>query len=109
MQIDRDLDGEFVKQNNITQFIILEEPKIPDNGFNSTVKARVQCNDTKETIGIWTINKQSKNSLIDKFGNETIKMAGTQIPILSQPYGRGKLTINVNKEKLMKEQTILAE
>ncbi len=82
---------------------------MPDNGFGSTVKTRVQCNDKKETIGVWTLNKQSKNSLIDKFGNDTIKMVGQHIPILPEPYGRDKYTINVNRIELMKKQTVLAK
>lgn len=89
--------------------IILEEPKIPDNGFNSTVKARVQCNDKKESMGIWTLNKQSKNTLIDKFGSDSIKMVGQQIPVIPEPYGRGKYTINVDKKELMKKQSVLAK
>ena len=109
MELDRELDGEFVKENSITKLIILEEPKIPDNGFSSTVKARVQCNDKKETIGIWTLNKQCKNALIDKFGSDSIKMVSQQIPIQPEPYGRGKYTINVNRIELMKRQSVIVK
>lgn len=89
--------------------IILEEPKIPDNGFNHTVKARVQCNDKKESIGIWTLNKQSKNALIDKFGSDSLKMVGQQIPVMPESYGRGKFTINVNSKELLKKQSVIIE
>ena len=109
MELDRELDGEFIKENQITKLIILEEPKIPDGSFSSTVKARVQCNDKKESIGIWTLNKQCKNALIDKFGSDSLKMVGNQIPILPEPYGRGKYTINVNRIELMKRQTVIAK
>ncbi len=109
MELDRELDGEFVKENSITKLIILEEPKIPENGFSSTVKARVQCNDKKQTVGIWTLNKQSKNALIDRFGSDSLKMVGMQIPILPEPYGRGKYTINVDKTELNKKQSVLAK
>ncbi|MBA4717759.1 MAG: hypothetical protein HRO68_01055 [Nitrosopumilus sp.] len=109
MMLDRELDGEFIKENQITKFVILEEAKIPDNGFSSTVKARVQCNDKKETIGIWTLNKQCKNSLIDKFGSDSIKMIGSEIPILPEPYGHRKFTINVNEIELMKKQSTITQ
>lgn len=109
IELDRELDGEFVKEQSITKLIILEEPKIPDNGFNSTVKTRVQCNDKKESIGIWTLNKQSKNALIDKFGSDSIKMVGKEIPVTHESYGRGKFTINVNKTELDKKQTVIAK
>jgi hypothetical protein len=89
--------------------IILEEPKIPNESFSNTVKARVQCNDKKESIGVWTLNKQSKNALIDKFGSDSLKMVGKQIPVMAEPYGRGKFTINVNRTELMKKQTVIAK
>ncbi len=79
------------------------------NGCNNIVRSRVQCNDKKETIGIWAMNKQSKNAMIDKFGDDTIKMVGQQIPILAEPYARGKFTINVNKTELMKKQTVITK
>ncbi len=109
MEIDRDLTGEFVKENQITKLIILEEPVIPQGGFNSSVRARVECNDKNKTIGLWTLNKQSKNTLIDKFGSDTVKMVGNTIPVLAEPYGRGKYTINVDKTELLKKQTVLAK
>lgn len=109
MEIDRDLDGEFVKENNITKLLILQEPKIPENGFSKNVIARVQCNDKNKTIALWTLNKQSKNALIDKFGIDTIKMTGKEIPIVPSPYGRDKFTINVDKKELLKRQTIIAK
>jgi hypothetical protein len=89
--------------------IILEEPNIPDGSFNNTVKVRVQCNDKKESIGIWTLNKQSKNALIDKFGSDSLKMVGQHIPVTHESYGRDKFTINVNKTELMKRQTVIAK
>ncbi len=109
MEIERDLDGEFVKENNITKLVILQEPKIPENGFSRNVLAKVQCNDKQKTIALWSINKQSKNALIDKFGTNTIKMTGKEIPIIASPYGRDKYTINVNREELLKRQTMIAK
>lgn len=109
MEIERDLDGEFIKENNITKLVILQEPKIPENGFSRSVIARVQCNDSKKTIALWTLNKQSKNALIDKFGTDTLKMTGKEIPIIASPYGRDKHTINVNREELLKRQTVIAK
>ena len=109
MEIDRDLTGEFIKENSVTKLIILEEPVIPQGGFNNNVRARVACNDKNKTIGIWTLNKQSKNAMIDKFGSDTVKMVNNIIPVLAEPYGRGKYTINVDKKELLKKQTVLAK
>jgi hypothetical protein len=36
-------------------------------------------------------------------------MVGNIIPIIAEPYGRGKYTINVDKQELLKKQTILAK
>ena len=104
MEIDRDLTADFIKDNDITTLVILEEPRIPDGSFSNSVIARVQCNDKKKTIVIWTINKKSKNIIIDKFETDTIKMVGQKIPIIADEYQRGKYTININKEELMKKQ-----
>lgn len=109
MELDRELDGEFLRECGISKLLILEEPQIPENGFGSVVKARVQCNNTKKTIGIWTLNKQSKNALIDKFSSDSLKMVGQQIPVMPEPYGRGKFTINVNRIELMKKQTVITK
>ena len=109
MEIDRDLTGEFIKENSVTRLIILEEPVIPQGGFNSSVRARVECNDKNKTVGIWTLNKQSKNTMIDRFGTDTVKMVNNIIPVLAEPYGRGKYTINVDKVELLKKQTVLAK
>ncbi len=68
---------------------------------------RVQCNDTKKTMAIWSMNKTSKNILIDKFGNDTIKMVGESIPVMAEPYGKNKFTINVDKNELNKKQTAI--
>jgi len=89
--------------------IILQEPIIPENSFSSNVRTRVQCNDKNKTMAVWMLNKQSKNALIDKFGSDTVKMVGNTIPILAEPYGHDKFTVNVDKNELMKKQTILAK
>ena len=107
LQIDRDLTGEFAKEHGISKLIILEEPKVHDGNFGNRVDARVQCNDTKKTIAIWSINKTSKNILIDHFGNDTVKMVGQSIPILVEPYGNNKYTINVDKEKIKQKQAAI--
>ncbi len=109
MEIERDLDGEFVKENSITKLLILQEPKIPENGFSRNVLTKVQCNDKQKTIALWTLNKQCKNTLIDKFGTNTIKMTGKEIPVIASPYGRDKFTINVDRIELLKRQTVIAK
>jgi len=107
MQIDRELTYEFIEKNNITTLVIIEEPKIPEGSFSSSVIARVQCNDKEKTIALWTMSKKSKNAVIDKFGTDTLKMTGQKIPILVNQYQRGRYTINVNTEELMKKQTMI--
>jgi len=47
--------------------------------------------------------------MIDKFGTDTVKMVSNIIPVIAEPYGRGKYTINVDKKELFKKQTVLAK
>ena len=47
---------------------------------------------------------RQRRELIDKFGSDTVKMVGNIIPVLAEPYGRGRYTINVDVKEMMKKQ-----
>lgn len=70
------LNGEFVKQNDITKLKILDEPKMVSTEFGEKLQCHVQCNDSSDSTRIWSINKTSQNRLIRLFGNESKEWVG---------------------------------
>ena len=50
---------------------------------------------------IWTLNKTSRNALIDKYGNDTAKLLNKKIPIETATTDKGR-AIYVDKEALSK-------
>ena len=109
MEIERDLTSKFIQDNNITELVILGEVRGADGEYGIRYDTKVNCNDSKKTLAMWSINKASKNFLIDLFGTNTKEWMGKKIVIQLNPYGDGKYSIVVNSEKTAKIQPQTAE
>ena len=109
MEIDRDLTSEFIKNSKVTELIILDEVKGVDGEFGRYYNTKVNCNDFNKTLVLWSINKTSKNSLIDLFGSDTAKWIGKTVVIDLKPYGQEKYSIIVDVPKTAKIKSKTAE
>lgn len=104
MEIDRDLTSEFIKNSKVTELIILDEVKEIDGNYGRYYSTRVNCNDFKKTLALWSINKTSKNSLIDLFGSDTKDWIGNIVVIDLKLYGQDKFSIVVDFSKTAKKK-----
>ena len=76
------LKGEFVKEKGITQLKITSEPKDVQGDFGIKLECKVSYDGfSTGSPSTWTLNKKSRNALIDKLGNDTAKWIGFVVPI----------------------------
>ena len=76
------MKGEYVKEKGITHLTITSEPKDVDGNFGKKLECEVSYDGfKKDNPNIWTLNKKSRNALIDKLGGNTTKWIGFKVPI----------------------------
>jgi hypothetical protein len=76
------LKGDFVKEKGLTQLKITSEPKDVQGDFGIKLECQVSYeNFSTGSPSTWTLNKKSRNALIDKLGNDTAKWIGFNVPV----------------------------
>lgn len=110
-QLGEYLKGDFVKERNITELKIENEPKDVSGEYGMKLECKVSFNgQTKEDPTTWTLNKKSRNVLIDHFSQPGVKfdsviLVGQTIPIESAPTEKGRaIYVDVEKLKLIKPE-----
>lgn len=76
------LKGDFVKEKGLTELKITSEPKDVNGDFG----IKLECQVSYDGFGTgspstWTLNKKSRNALIDKLGKDTEKWIGFVVPV----------------------------
>lgn len=96
------LKGDFVKDRNITEFQIISEPKDVDSDFGRKLQCEVTFpGQEKEDPFKWTLNKKSRNILVDYFGTNSENWMNKTVPIESAPTEKGR-AIYVDEARLKK-------
>ncbi len=98
-----------MKERGIDTFIIVTEPKDVDGTFGVKAECRVSyLGQTEDDPKFWTLNKKSRNSLVDKFGTDSTKWMSVKIPIETAPTEKGR-AIYVDTDKLNKKEEVNQE
>jgi len=90
------LKGEFVKERGIDFLKIESEPKDVAGEFGIKLECEVSFEgQTKEDPHTWTLNKKSRNALIEKFSEpgkpfNSVVLIGQRIPIETAPTEKGR-------------------
>jgi len=93
-----------VKEKGITVLKIITEPRDVDGDFGKKLECKVTYDGIREgSPNQWSMNKKSRNALIDKFGNDTLKWVGKLIPIETATTEKGR-AIYVDEIELKKVQ-----
>ncbi len=94
-----------MKEKAIQTLVIVTEPKDVDGSFGKKLECQVgYVGITDDSPDLWTLNKKSRNTLIDKLGNDTTKWIGRKIPIETAITEKGR-AIYVDAEALSKQMT----
>ena len=97
-----------MKSKGIAKLKITSEPKDVDGNFGKKLECEVSfLGQTEGSPNKWTLNKKSRNALIDKFGADTIKWIGQEVPIETAQTEKGR-AIYVDEVELAKIQEVLA-
>lgn len=71
-----------MKEKSITKLKILTEAKDVDSDFGAKLECKVSYDGMKkDSPDNWSLNKKSRNALIDHFGPDTKDWIGFTIPI----------------------------
>ena len=96
------LNGNTVKEQNITELIIKTEPIPEESEYEGKVSTKLTCDVVANNNTYrWSMNNTTKNVLIEKFEGETAKWIGMEIPIETAPSSNGKRAIFADKAKLL--------
>jgi hypothetical protein len=100
------LKGDFVKEKGITQLKITSEPKDVQGDFGIKLECQVSYEGFNTgSPSTWTLNKKSRNALIDKLGNDTEKWIGFTVPVETAITEKGR-AIYVDIPALQKLPTL---
>lgn len=101
-QVGDYLNGVFVKEKGISKIKIQTEPIEVTGVFGEKLECKISFEgQTEKSPHKWTMNKKSRNILIDKFGNDTMKWVGKIIPIETAQTEKGR-AIYVDVDELDK-------
>lgn len=98
------LKGEWVKQNNVTKLILLEEGSYVNKEFTDSkgqkeskrlFEVKVQCNDAKHSIKIYSPNNTSIKKMIELGKGDTKNLIGKELPIVPS-LANGKWVIYID-------------
>lgn len=104
-QVGEYIKGEFVKERGITVLKIEDEPKDVDGQFGTKLECKISYQGQKQGDPYkWTLNKKSRNMLIDKYSIPGVKfntnvLIGKEIPIETAVTEKGR-AIYVDEIKL---------
>jgi hypothetical protein len=98
------LKGDYVKEKGITKLKILTEAKDVDSEFGAKLECEVSYdNMNKESPTSWSMNKKSRNILIDQFGDNTKNWVNRIVPIETALTEKGRAiyvdTVEMAKQK----------
>lgn len=100
------LKGDFVKENMINNLKIITEPKDEDGDYGKKLVCNVTYDGiTEDSPRIWSMNKKSRNELIDKLGKDTEKWIGFTVPVETAPTEKGR-AIYVDSVRLKSMEVI---
>lgn len=101
-QVGEYLKGDYVKEKGITKLKILTEPKDVDGDFGEKLECQVSYEgQTAKAPRTWTLNKKSRNILIDFFGDNTVNWINKIVPIETAQTEKGR-AIYVDLTELQK-------
>ena len=91
-----------MKERGLDTLIIVTEPKDVDGTFGIKAECQVSFKgQTEEDPKFLTMNKTFRNAMVDKFGTDSKKWMGVQIPIETAPTEKGR-AIYVDIDELNK-------
>ena len=106
------LNGKFVTERQVTQVVIdgkaqeVEKTfKNPDTGIDETslkVEVDAVANDDDKTRVLWTMNKTSRNLIVEVLGEDETQWIGKQIPIIVSSAQGGKPAVYPNEVEFRK-------
>ena len=101
-QVGDYLKGDYIKENGITDLKIITEPKDVDGDYGKKLECKTSYDgNTEDSPRTWSMNKKSRNDLIDKLGKNTEKWVGFVVPIETAPTEKGR-AIYVDSVRLEK-------
>lgn len=98
------LKGEWAKQNNVSKIILLEEGTYKNKEFTDSkgqkeekrvFEVKVQCNDVKKSIKVYTPNNTSIKKMIELGHGDTKNLKGKELPIVLS-FANGKWIIYID-------------
>jgi hypothetical protein len=96
------LKGDFVKDRDIRELQIVSTPMDVESQFGTKLQCDVTfAGQTKEDPFKWTLNKKSRNILVEYFGTNDADWVNKTVPIESAPTEKGR-AIYVDEAKLKK-------
>lgn len=105
-QVGDFLKGDYVKEHFITNLKIVTEPKDEEGDYGRKLVCKVSYDGNTETSPrTWSMNKKSRNELIDKLGTDTTKWIGFVVPIETAPTEKGR-AIYVDSVRLQKMEIV---
>jgi hypothetical protein len=104
-QLSEYLKGDYVKEKGIQSLKILTEAKDSDSkDFGVKLECNVSYdNMVKDAPYIWSMNKTSRNVLIDFFGKDTKNWIGRIVPVETAVTEKGR-AIHVDVVELKKQK-----
>ena len=106
------LNGNFVTERQVTQVVIdgtaqeVEKTfKNPDTGIDETsmkVEVDAVANDDDKTRVLWTMNKTTRNLIVEVLGEDETQWIGKQIPIIVSSAQGGKPAVYPNEVEFRK-------
>ena len=107
-QVGTYLKGDYVKEKGITKLKIMSEARDVDSNFSEGKKLECKVSydgQIKDGPDTWTLNKKSRNALIDKLGADTVKWIGFVVPVETAITEKGR-AIYVDMVELGKIQIL---
>ena len=106
------MNGNFVTERQVTQVVIdgkaqeVEKTfKNPDTGIDETsmkVEVDAVANDDDKTRVLWTMNKTTRNLIVEVLGEDETQWIGKQIPIIVSSAQGGKPAVYPNEVEFRK-------
>ena len=86
------LNGSFITENEVTEVVIDDQARVVEKPFKndktgldetkSLVEVNCVANDENKTRVLWTMNKTSRNLIVDVLGEDEVKWIGKIIPVV---------------------------
>tara|TARA_B100000029_G_scaffold335092_1_gene327195 strand:- start:619 stop:1092 length:474 start_codon:yes stop_codon:yes gene_type:complete len=86
------LNGSFITENEVTEVVIDDQARVVEKTFKndktgldetkSLVEVNCVANDENKTRVLWTMNKTSRNLIVDVLGEDEVKWIGKIIPVV---------------------------